>query len=99
MSNNYMKKSLIYGVREHSINQNVGSAEEARMLGVKVHCTTQLELRGGLDVGFSSCTAPYYQLLVSKYFGFVLIVPSGSGWVGSDLGVWKLSGTEHSPKR
>ena len=30
MSNNYMKKSLIYGVKEHSINQNVGSAEEVR---------------------------------------------------------------------
>ena len=35
MLNNYMKKSLIYGVREHSINQNVGSAEEARM-GISV---------------------------------------------------------------
>ena len=29
MSNNYMKKSLIYGVREHSINQDIGSVEEA----------------------------------------------------------------------
>ena len=71
----------------------------AVVLGVKVHCTTQRELRGGSDVGFSSCTAPYYQLLVSKYFGFVPIVPSGSGWVGRDPGVRKLSRTEHSPKR
>ena len=27
MSNNYMKKNLIYGVREHSINQNIGSMD------------------------------------------------------------------------
>jgi len=64
-----------------------------------VHCTTQPELRGGSDVGFSSYAAPYYQLLMSEYFGFVPIVPSGSRWVVSDLGVRKLSGTEHSPKR
>ena len=30
MSNNYMKASLIYGVRDHSINQDVGSGKEAR---------------------------------------------------------------------
>ena len=28
MSDSYMKKSLIYGVREHNINQNIGSAED-----------------------------------------------------------------------
>ena len=31
MSNNYMKKSLIYSVRENSINQNLGSAESVRL--------------------------------------------------------------------
>jgi len=36
---------------------------------VKVHCTTQLELRGGSDIGFSSCSVPEYPLLVSEYFG------------------------------
>jgi len=69
------------------------------LLGVKVHCTTQPEPRGGSDVGFSSCAAPEYPLLVSEYFGCVPIVPSDSGWVGSDPGVRKLSGTERSPKR
>ena len=33
MSNNYMKKSLIYGVRKHSINWNIGSVESARVRG------------------------------------------------------------------
>ena len=41
MSNNYMKKSLIYGVKEHSINQNVGSAEDARMGISEVRVETQ----------------------------------------------------------
>ena len=66
------------------------------LLGVKVHCTTQPEPRGGSDVGFA---APEYPLLMSEYFGCVPIVLRGSGWVRSDPGVRKLSGTEHSPKR
>src|SRR5882724_6908880 len=81
------------------ISLPIMQSERPKMLGVKVHCTTQLEPRGGSDVGFSSCAVPYYQLLVSEYFGFVPIVPSGSGWVGRDPGVRKLSGTERSPKR
>ena len=36
-----MKKSLIYGVREHSINQNVGSSEKARMGISEVQAETQ----------------------------------------------------------
>ena len=36
-----MKESLIYGVREHSINQNVGSAEEVRTGILEVRTETQ----------------------------------------------------------
>ena len=41
MSNNYMKRSLIYGVRKYSINQNVRSAEEVRMGISEVQAETQ----------------------------------------------------------
>ena len=30
MSNNYMRRSLVYGVREHRINQDIGSVESVR---------------------------------------------------------------------
>ena len=63
-----------------------------------MHCTTRPEPRGVLEVGFSLCAVPNYLLLVAEYFRCVPIVLC-SGWFGSDLGVWKLSGTEHSPKR
>ena len=36
-----MKKCLIYGVREHSINQNFGSAEEVRMVISEVRAEKQ----------------------------------------------------------
>ena len=36
-----MKKSLIYGVSEHSINQNIGSAEDARAGILEVRVETQ----------------------------------------------------------
>ena len=41
MSNNYMKANLIYGVRDHSINQDVGSVKEARMGISEVWAETQ----------------------------------------------------------
>ena len=36
-----MKKSLIYRVREHSINQNIGSAEDAWAGILEVQVETQ----------------------------------------------------------
>ena len=41
MSNNYRKASLIYGVRDHSINQDLGSGKEARMGISEVQAETQ----------------------------------------------------------
>ena len=41
MSNNHMKKSLIYRVKEHSINQNLRSAESVRMEISEVRVETQ----------------------------------------------------------
>ena len=41
MSNNYMKKSLIYGVREHSINQEIWSTESARLGVMEMRRRTQ----------------------------------------------------------
>jgi len=52
-----------------------------------VHCTTQLEPRGISDDGFSSCAAPNYLVLVSKYFRCIPGVPRISG------SVCKLSGS------
>ena len=37
-----------------------------------MHCTTQPGAERGLDIGFSSCAAPNYLILVSEYFGCVL---------------------------
>ena len=41
MLNNYMERSLIYRIREHSINQNLGSAESARSGISEVRMGTQ----------------------------------------------------------
>src|SRR5882724_7897882 len=41
MSNNYMKAGLIYGVRYHSINQDLGRGKEARTEISEVRAETQ----------------------------------------------------------
>src|SRR5882724_10763289 len=40
--------------------------------GCSVHCTTQPGAKRGSDVSFSSCTAPNYLVLMSKYFRCIL---------------------------
>ena len=57
--------------------------------GCSVHCTTQPGAKRGSDVGFSSCAAPNYLVLVSKYFKCIPGTPRISGGVGIVLGVWK----------
>ena len=56
---------------------------------VTSECTALLNLepRGVLDIGFSSCTAPEYLLLVSEYFGCVPGAPMKSG--GSEV-IWEF---------
>ena len=41
MSNKYMKNILIYGFREHSINQNIRSVEDVRVGISEVQVETQ----------------------------------------------------------
>ena len=55
-----------------------------KMLNGALHYSTGTER--GSDVGFSSCTAPNYLVLVSKYFRCVLWTPrilEVSEWSGS----------------
>src|SRR5882724_8243582 len=54
MWNNYMKASLIYGVRDHSINQDVGSGKEVRTGISEVRAETQqgnVYMKRGAQVG------------------------------------------------
>src|SRR5882724_5024809 len=54
MSNNYMKMGLIYGVRYHSINQDLGRGKEARTGISEVRAETQqgnVYMQRGAQVG------------------------------------------------
>ena len=52
-----------------------------------LHYSTRTER--GLDVGFSSCMAPNYLILVSKFLKCNLGTPRISRGIRSVLGVWK----------
>src|SRR5882724_11892279 len=54
MSNNYMKAGLIYGVRDNSINQDLGRGKEARTGISEVQAETQqgnVYMKRGAQVG------------------------------------------------